>query len=193
MNSLPGRVFPLLIGFALRLFLVALAVGALAGLANPVPSWGSPAKAHGSGLLGPGEVLAQVELRLPVPIAELAALEADLGVRIVQFQHLHPGPNTTLTSGGVVAPGQDLPEAISQHLAAQERWFVDRLALFEGRLTPLRGEERIALERTIEDIRAARSDFATNGARIQRIIVRGAPQLVLGLSSKANIASVGVQ
>ena len=175
-----------------RTVLVALAGGAMAGLAGASAGFAAPA-ASGVGFVPPGDQVARVELLTPVAISDLAALEAYLGVTVLQFQHEHPGPYTTLTTGGVVAPGQPIATAITEHLAAEGRWFEGRLTNLESIAAQLTGERRDAVIRTIEDLRAARADLANNGAQIRRVVVFGPPEAIRLLPSKANVISVGAQ
>ena len=176
-----------------RAFLVAVALGALAGIAAPAPTFAGAPDLRGGAFLALGEQLAHVELLNPVPARDLSALESQLGVQVLQFQHQHPGPYTTLTAGGVVSPGQSLAVAADQHLANQARWFTVKLASLEALSRDLGGQRRLALLRTIEDIKVAQADFEQNGARVNRLVVRGVPEAIAALASKPNVASVGVK
>jgi hypothetical protein len=178
--------------FVVRCMLVALAVGAMGGLASPRLGFAAP-EARGVGFVPEGSRAANVELLTLVDIRELPTLERSLGVKVVQFRHEHVGPYTTLTAGAVVARGQELQAAIDDHLTAQAQWFAGRIESLERIAGQLNGEQHAAALRTIEDVRAARDDFTKNGARIGSLIVYGSPRAIGELASKANVKSVGVR
>lgn len=105
-----------------------------------------------------------LELREPVALEELPALEAELGVAIVGFQHRHPGTLTTLTIGGGREPGESWEQAIERHHRANEEWARERAQ------HPPRGP--LADER-LEDFRAQLRHLQEHGAMVDLIYVAG--------------------
>lgn len=109
------------------------------------------------------------ELREPVALEDLPALEAELGVAIVGFQHRHPGTLTTLTIGGGREPGESWEQAIERHVRANEEWARLRREGTQARAAAGNAPD----DRTALDFEAQVRHLREHGARVDLIYVAG--------------------
>jgi hypothetical protein len=110
-----------------------------------------------------------LELREPIPLERLPALEAELGVRIVGFQHRHPGTHTTLTVGDGREPGETWEMAIERHRRTNVEWARIR----EEHLMQTEASGAGPDERALDDFRAQVRHLEAHGALVYLIYVEG--------------------